>query len=98
MIGPKTDNSPSWRAFTKNPLPNAPKKPTTTTYPQKPGWTLWKPYKNKNGHLPTASGREWIEADLNYKFGFRNDQRILFSNDGLIFVTYDHYKTFCEII
>ena len=57
-----------------------------------------KPYKNKNGHLPTASGREWIEADLNYKFGFRNDQRILFSNDGLIFVTYDHYKTFCEII
>lgn len=23
--------------------------------------------------------------------------RIVFSNDGLIFVTYDHYQTFCEI-
>ena len=33
-----------------------------------------------------------------YKFDFRNLQRVLWSNDGLIFVTYDHYKTFCEII
>lgn len=28
----------------------------------------------------------------------RNGQRILWSNDGLIFVTYDHYKTFYEIV
>lgn len=33
----------------------------------------------------------------NYTGGYRNTQRIVFSNDGLIFVTYDHYKTFAEI-
>ena len=37
------------------------------------------------------------EADINYEFGYRGTQRILFSNDGLIFVTYDHYDTFVEI-
>ena len=55
-------------------------------------------YKNRNGHLPSSEGRIWYEADINYKFGYRNTQRLLYSNDGLIFVNYDHYKTFFEII
>ena len=54
-------------------------------------------YENKNGHLPTVPNRTWYEADINFKFGFRGTDRILFSNDGLIFVTYDHYNTFIEI-
>ncbi len=54
-------------------------------------------YQNRNGHLPMSSGRIWYEADINYKFGYRGSERILFSNDGLIFVTYDHYHTFVEI-
>ena len=54
-------------------------------------------YKNRNEHLPKATGRIWYEADINYKSGKRNTQRILWSNDGLIFVTYDHYGTFFEI-
>ena len=54
-------------------------------------------YYNDNGKLPSKNGRVWYEADINYKGGYRNDERILFSNDGLIFVTYDHYKTFIEI-
>lgn len=54
-------------------------------------------YQNRNGHLPDKPGRIWYEADINYKEGKRNDERILFSNDGLIFVTYDHYETFAEI-
>ena len=29
---------------------------------------------------------------------YRNNQRVVYSNDGLIFVTYDHYKTFFEIV
>ena len=53
---------------------------------------------NDNGHLPSKTGRIWYEADINYQSGFRNNQRIVFSNDGLIFVTYDHYKTFFEIV
>lgn len=54
-------------------------------------------YENNNNHLPHTAGRVWYEADLNYIHGKRNSQRIVFSNDGLIFVTYDHYKTFYEI-
>lgn len=49
------------------------------------------------GRLPIALGRIWYEADINYKSGFRGSERILFSNDGLILVTYDHYRTFIEI-
>ena len=40
---------------------------------------------------------QYNEADINYNGGFRNRQRILYSNDGLIFVSYDHYQTFYEI-
>lgn len=54
-------------------------------------------YRNRNGHLPQAIGRIWYEADINYDSGYRNDHRLLFSNDGLIFATYDHYMTFVQI-
>ena len=55
-------------------------------------------YNNDDGHLPTSPGRIWREADINYYEGRRNRHRVLWSNDGLIFVTYDHYETFYEII
>lgn len=55
-------------------------------------------YRNSNGHLPDGPGRVWYEADINYKWGNRNRSRLLFSNDGLMFVTYDHYETFQEIV
>ena len=54
-------------------------------------------YKNRDGRLPDAPGRVWYEADFDYTGGYRNDCRLLYSNDGLIFVTYDHYLTFYEI-
>ena len=54
-------------------------------------------YQNKSQKLPDAPGRIWYEADINYDGGFRNRQRILYSNDGLIFASYDHYHTFYEI-
>ena len=63
-----------------------------------PGKMLFKGiYRNKNGHLPDAPNRVWYEADINYVYGYRGTERVLFSNDGLIFVTYDHYDTFIEI-
>ena len=55
-------------------------------------------FKNRNKHLPDAVGRVWFEADINYEGGFRGSDRILYSNDGLIFVTYDHYMTYVEIV
>lgn len=54
-------------------------------------------YYNAEGKLPSAPGRVWFEADINYYSGKRNQHRVLFSNDGLIFVTYDHCITFYEI-
>ncbi len=54
-------------------------------------------FANKEKKLPDARGRVWREADLNYEEGVRNRQRILYSNDGLVFVSYDHYQTFYEI-
>ena len=54
-------------------------------------------YKNRDGRLPDAPGRVWYEADVDYVGGYRNNCRLLYSNDGLIFITYDHYLTFYEI-
>lgn len=54
-------------------------------------------YKNRNKHLPSSPGRIWYEADINYDNGYRNGHRLIYSNDGLIFATYDHYMTFVEI-
>lgn len=54
-------------------------------------------YKNSSQKLPESPGRIWYEADINYDGGYRNRDRILYSNDGLIFVSYDHYQTFYEI-
>ena len=55
-------------------------------------------FKNQKGTLPSAPGRIWYEADINYTFGYRGTERIVFSNDGLIFITDDHYYTFKEIV
>jgi len=63
-----------------------------------PGSMLYDEHQNRRGNLPSAPGRSWYEADIHYYGGFRGHDRILFSNDGLIFVTYDHYQTFYEII
>ena len=55
-------------------------------------------YNNDDEHLPMNANRQWYEADINYTIGRRNKQRIVWSNDGLIFVTYDHYETFYKIV
>jgi hypothetical protein len=54
-------------------------------------------FKNKGTPLPDAPGRVWYEADINYSGGFRGTDRIIYSNDGLIYKTSDHYKTFTQI-
>ncbi len=53
---------------------------------------------NNNGKLPELLGRVWYEADINYMYGYRGDHRIVYSNDGLVFVTYGHYTSYYEII
>ena len=55
-------------------------------------------YFNDDQKLPTEVNRVWYEADIDYTGGRRNGKRILYSNDGLIFVSDDHYQTFYEIV
>lgn len=54
-------------------------------------------FSNREGRLPAAHKRVWHEADINYQCGRRGADRLLYSNDGLIFVTRDHYKTFIRV-
>lgn len=76
---------------------------------QKLGWdnakgNLWKVtgqksiggdrFGNLEGLLPKANGRQYYECDIDYYGGYRGAKRIIYSNDGLIFYTDDHYKTF----
>lgn len=54
-------------------------------------------FANREGLLPTKKGRTYYEADIDYEGGRRNAKRIVFSNDGLIFYTDDHYASFEDI-
>ena len=72
----------------------------------KPGRDLWSVsalkgsnmggdhFRNMEGRLPN---NKWREADLDYKGGHRGVKRLIFSRDGVRFVTVDHYKTFTEV-
>lgn len=54
-------------------------------------------FNNDDGLLPSKKGRTWTECDINYHGGYRGAERIVFSNDGLIYYTGDHYKTFEQL-
>lgn len=54
-------------------------------------------FGNREGLLPKAEGRQYYEADVNYEGGYRGSERIVFSNDGLIFYTGDHYDSFEQL-
>ena len=47
--------------------------------------------------LPDAKGRKWTECDIDFDGRYRNSKRIVFSNDGLIYYTDDHYESFDKI-
>ena len=51
-------------------------------------------FSNREKKLPEASGRKWFECDIGYRGGRRGAERIVFSNDGLIYYTPDHYENF----
>jgi hypothetical protein len=72
----------------------------------KPGRDLWSVnelkgssmggdhFKNMEDRLPN---NRWREADLDYHGGHRGSKRLIFSADGMRFVTVDHYRTFTEV-
>lgn len=51
-------------------------------------------FGNREGLLPTAKGRKYYECDIDFDGKTRNGKRIVFSSDGLIYYTEDHYESF----
>lgn len=52
-------------------------------------------FGNREGRLPKKKGRQYYEADVQAGYSHhRGPERIIYSNDGLIFYTDDHYDSF----
>ncbi len=63
-----------------------------------PGMSIGGDYfGNYEQKLPTAKGRKYYECDCSYTGTRRGAERIIFSNDGLVYYTADHYETFTEM-
>lgn len=55
-------------------------------------------FGNREGRLPKKKGRQYFECDLIDGYGSnRGSKRLVFSNDGLIFYTDDHYEHFEQL-
>ena len=54
-------------------------------------------FGNYESKLPKADGRQYFECDIDYEGGYRNSKRLVYSNDGLIFYTEDHYENFEQL-
>lgn len=54
-------------------------------------------FGNYEGLLPEEDGRDYFECDIDYEGGRRNAKRIVYSDDGLIFYTEDHYESFEQL-
>ena len=65
----------------------------------KPGYAIGGDvFSNREGLLPAADGRIYYECDIDTDGGKpRGSKRIVYSNDGLIFYTDDHYATFTQL-
>ena len=60
-----------------------------------PGMSIGGEYfGNYEGLLPEANDRDYYECDIDFDGTYRNEKRIVFSNDGLIYYTEDHYESF----
>ncbi|MDO5142570.1 MAG: ribonuclease domain-containing protein [Eubacteriales bacterium] len=56
-------------------------------------------FGNYEGSLPEQAGRSYTECDIDTAgASSRGAKRLVFSNDGLIFYTADHYETFTMIV
>ena len=54
-------------------------------------------FGNYEGILPTGKGISYREADCWYTKGSRNAYRVIYSSDGRVWYTEDHYNTFTEL-
>ena len=51
-------------------------------------------FGNREGLLPDGT---YTECDVNYAGGYRGAERLIFGEDGSIYYTNDHYKSFTQL-
>ena len=49
-------------------------------------------FGNREGLLP--KGEQYYECDVNYAGGYRGDERLIYTDDGDVYYTADHYASF----
>ena len=54
-------------------------------------------FYDRDNKLPKGLNRIWYECDIDYNGGYRNNFRLIYSNDGLMFKTDSHYNRFIAI-
>ena len=60
-----------------------------------PGMSIGGDYfGNYESLLPEAEDRDYYECDIDFDGTYRGARRIVYSNDGLIYYTEDHYESF----
>ena len=52
-------------------------------------------FGNYEGILP--EGKKYYECDIDYQGGYRGEKRIIYSTDGYIYYTEDHYESFEQL-
>jgi guanyl-specific ribonuclease Sa len=52
-------------------------------------------FGNREGILP--KNKQYYECDIDYNGGYRNEKRIVYTKDGWIYYTEDHYETFEQL-
>ena len=51
-------------------------------------------FYNREGLLPKDDNIQYFECDIDYDGGLRNSKRIVYSSNGYIYYTNDHYESF----
>lgn len=51
-------------------------------------------FGNYEGSLPEEDGREYRECDIDSDGSYRGPKRIIYSDDGFVYYTEDHYESF----
>lgn len=54
-------------------------------------------FYTRDDQIPEIVKLDCWECDVNYEGGFRDEERLVFSEDGRIYYTNDHYSTFIQL-
>ena len=54
-------------------------------------------WHNDEFTMPGSFNAQWRECDINYNGGFRGPERLVYSDEGLIFYTPDHYVSYARL-